>query len=78
MLKVTSQNDSQDGKYLHIMAVVVIFHLGRNKSHSVGINFVINGLKLFNYLLEVDKKCEGFKRTCLKWVKRGLPEKGQT
>ena len=69
----------QDQKYSYC-DIVVTFHLSCNKSHSVGINFVINGLKLFNYLLEVDKKNESFKKTCLKWVKwekGGLREKGQ-
>ena len=65
--KVAYKIRSRTGPEVFTLAAVVIFHLSCNKSHSVGINFVINGLKLFNYLLEVDKKSESFK-----WVKGGI------
>ena len=34
-----------------MLNTVLLFHLGCDKSHSIGVNFVIDGLQFFNYLL---------------------------
>ena len=46
-----------------ILNSILIFYLGCDKSHSIGVNFVINGLQFFNYLLPDNKVGKHWKDT---------------